>query len=314
MLDVFASAARFLVFAGTLVMFGGAAFFCYATRSPMPADSADAHDWRDLLVKAAAACALAASLLSLIAESMLVSVDAPDGFGVGSVWAVIAGTRFGRIGALRCAVLVTTLAWMAASSRRSAKAWAPIALLGACLTASFAWTGHGTLGSGVPGRIHLGGDVLHLLSAGLWIGALISLCVLANRAFRHPTRNTTPDLAFGLDRFSAIGVLLVAVLLLSGITNSWYLLAPTSWRDLGRSLYGRLILAKVVLLSVMIVMAAINRWRLAPQIRRVEGADPSGVGALRALRATLVTEMTAAFLTLGVVAYLGTLEPPSEPA
>lgn len=313
MLDPLTAAARFLTFSGLLVLLGCAAFFGYGMSASQSAAPLDARGWQRQLALASAAVALGASSLWIIAEALLLSGDSPGAFGLSAIWGVLSETRFGRVGAIRCVALLVMWLSLMVPKVRSRAGWNADAVLAALLVASLAWTGHGTLGSGVVGWLHTTGDVLHLLTAGLWIGALVPLCLLANRAFVDPNKQSVTELVYGLDRFSAIGVILVAVLLLSGISNTWFLVGPAPWPDIGKSLYGRLVLVKIGLLIAMIALAAINRVRLAPRIRRAGCLPEPDRGAMLALRATLITETAAAFLTLGVVAILGTLEPAIEP-
>lgn len=58
-------------------------------------------------------------------------------------------------------------------------AWTVLAGLGGLAAASFAWTGHGGIGAGVLGPAHLLADIIHLLAATAWIGALPVLALLA---------------------------------------------------------------------------------------------------------------------------------------
>jgi putative copper resistance protein D len=309
-LDFATAAARFLTFAGVLALWGSTAFFSFGIDATAPRGAIDTEGWHKALARVAAAMALGGSVLWLIAEAALLGADSPEGFGVNAILGVVTDTRFGQIGALRCAALLVLLLPVPKTYRKAT--WMRLATLAAIVMASLAWTGHGGLGSGWASWIHLGSDVLHLLTAGLWIGALIPLCVLAIRAAKYVTSQSLLELTLGLDRFSAVGLLLVAVLLVSGIINTWFLVGPAPWSDIGRSLYGRLVLVKVGLFVLMIAIAAINRWRLAPRLGQTGQSAESAAGPLRALRRTLITETAAALAVLAVVAILGMLEPPSE--
>jgi putative copper resistance protein D len=105
----------------------------------------------------------------------------------------------------------------------------------------------------------------------------------------------------------------VAVLLLSGIVNSWFLIGPVAWRAAFTTLYGRLLLIKIVLFALMLALAAVNRLRLVPKLQRAALAS-EGNAVWHALRATLIAETTLAMLVLGLVAVIGTLEPPISAA
>jgi putative copper resistance protein D len=263
-----------------------------------------------LLVLVAAASALLASVLWLMSEAATLSGDAAEAMNASAVWSVVADTHFGQVGAFRCVLLLLILLAVATLKFHGQRMWAVHSLLSAVVVGSLAWTGHGNIDSGVPGWVHLGSDLLHLLMAGLWIGALLPLCVLVLRMLRRSAATSEYELAFGLSRFSSVGVPLVAVLLLSGVVNSWFLIGPAAWPSVLTTLYGRLLLAKVGLFVLMLALAAINRLRLTPRLQHAASAAQSDIAVWHALRATLMTETTLAMFVLGLVAMIGTLEPP----
>ncbi|KAK0338878.1 hypothetical protein LTR94_036782, partial [Friedmanniomyces endolithicus] len=51
----------------------------------------------------------------------------------------------------------------------------------AAALATLAWNGHGAASEGSTGWLHLTADILHLLAAGLWVGALFGLLLLMAR-------------------------------------------------------------------------------------------------------------------------------------
>lgn len=309
MLDWTATAARFLVFAATLTLFGASAFFGYGLA---PLDSAKnnyAGKWPNITLVIAAAAALMASVLWLMSEAATLSGQSADALNVAAVWSVVTDTHFGRVGALRCVVLAVILLGLTTLGLRGQRIWVLRSVLAGAVVCSLAWTGHGNIDSGLSGWVHVGSDSVHLLTAGLWVGALVPLCVLAAGALRRGTAVSDYALAFGLARFSSIGILVVAILLFSGLINSWFLVGPAAWRSVVTTPYGRLLLAKVVLFVLMVTLAACNRLQLMPALQGAVSETHSRL-ALRRLRATLVTETVLAMLVLGLVAMIGTLEPP----
>jgi putative copper resistance protein D len=66
--------------------------------------------------------------------------------------------------------------------------------------------------------------------------------------------------------------------------------------------YGRLLAFKILLFLVMVVVALVNRFRLAPRISRE-------VSALRALGRTVALEQGLALAVLAIVSVLGTWAP-----
>ena len=133
--------------------------------------------------------------------------------------------------------------------------------VGAVATATLGWGGHGVADEGVAGDVHLAADIVHLLAAALWIGALAMLVVMAvhRQGRRRPA--ATRRLHDALAAFSGLGSVAVAMLIVTGLVNSWFLIGPARLPALVTTLYGRLLLAKLALFGGMIALAAANRWR-----------------------------------------------------
>ncbi|WP_426265244.1 copper homeostasis membrane protein CopD [Sphingomonas sp. PWP1-2] len=175
--------------------------------------------------------------------------------------------------------------------------------------ATLAWTGHGAMDEGRLGWIHLGADVIHLLAAGGWLGAIAALLVL----LRPSVAAGLPSLSLahrGLERFSGMGTVLVGLILVTGIVNSWLIVGPAHIIDLPASLYGQLLLTKVVLFVAMLGLAGANRFKLVPALEAAIAAGDHRQ-ALGAMRRSLMLECGCATVILALVAWLGTLEPPS---
>ena len=116
--------------------------------------------------------------------------------------------------------------------------------------------------------------VMHVVSASAWIGGLVPLGWLVRAA--QPHRYSTTDAQVVLLRFSHLGMLAVSVIAVTEAVNTWRMLgmAPDPL-----DAYGRVLLAKIVLFGFMLVLAAINRYWLMPQL----------VGPGRPLRALVRT-------------------------
>lgn len=125
-------------------------------------------------------------------------------------------------------------------------------------------TGHASQNS--SHELALSSLFLHLLGAGVWIGALLGLALLAGRLGR--------DAAPAVRRFSVLAGWCLVAVGVSGLVSA--ALRVGSLDDLG-SRYGLLVLVKVVLLGVLGGIGLAHRLAV---VRRLEGA-PSG----RAVRA-----------------------------
>jgi nitrogen fixation protein FixH len=110
-------------------------------------------------------------------------------------------------------------------------------------------------------------------------------------------------------RFSTLGIVSVATLLVTGLVNTWYL--SGSIAALVGTDYGRLLLAKIALFFGMVAIAAVNRLWLTPQIVQNASIATAQQG-LRALRRNAAIEAAAGAVVIMIAAVLGTLPPASH--
>ena len=174
------------------------------------------------------------------------------------------------------------------------------------LTASIAWTGHAASTPHALGYVHLAADVLHLSAAAAWIGGLVSLVLLLAAGRRLPPLPGAALAHATASRFSALGMFAVATLVLSGIVNAWILVG--SFRGLVVTDYGRLLLLKLAVFAVMLAFAAVNRFRLTPQLATSVGNEAQAE-ALRQLTRNSAIEIALGFAIFALVGMLGTLHP-----
>lgn len=293
------------LYGALMVLFGLASFALYTLRSREGRSAIALRGW--LTGSAAMGLLLSAALLVLMAAGMAgttpISVDretvtmvatAP---GVGAAFIV-------RMIALALALLVTQRAMSTTALTLTAAA-------GAVALASLAWNGHGAMNEGVEGWIHLGADIAHLLAAGIWFGALVALILLVSRRATNATRARLILSHQALHGFSSTGTLAVGVLVVSGLISSWVLVGPDNLGNLGTSLYGQLLLAKLLLFGLMLMLAGLNRFHLTPAFA---GALNTGDtrGSLGALRRSLAIETICALAILGLISWAGTLAPPAS--
>ncbi|MFC8221985.1 copper resistance CopC/CopD family protein [Streptomyces sp. NPDC057362] len=127
---------------------------------------------------------------------------------------------------------------------------------------------HASAGIQVP--VAMTSSVLHLLATAVWLGGLVALLVTL-RALRP-----SPDPAGVVARFSRTAFAAVTVLVVTGVYQSWRGLG--SWQALTGSTYGRLLLAKVVLVAVLLAAAAVSRrWTAALVTAPVAVREPDRV-------------------------------------
>ena len=290
-------AVRFGLYLALMLAFGLPVFVLTS-----PSGTARSVPVRPILL---AACTLglglsAAGLLLLAASMSGTPVTMVDGEMVSMIFSeTSAGTAWiVRIAALVMIFLVATLPERRSSAPLSATA-AAVAL------GSLAWTGHGAMSEGVTGWLHLASDVAHLLAAGAWIGALLALVLLV---FRPAERIDAAHLQLShaaLHGFARTGTMAVMILVASGLTNTWLIVGLLGIADLPVTLYGQLLLAKLAVFAAMIVLAAVNRFRLTPALERdLDGVLPHD--GMRALRRSLALEIGCSIAIVGVIAWMGT--------
>ncbi len=174
----------------------------------------------------------------------------------------------------------------------------------AAFAGSLAFAGHAAGGLGLEAFVHQPADVVHLIAASAWVGALIPLVVLLQAVGREATPIAIARTA--TFRFSTLGIVAVGTLLVTGGINAWYLVGSIS--ALTGTEYGRLLLVKIALFLVMVAIAAFNLLRLTPRIAQRESASTAR-HTLRQLRWNAGIEAAAGAIVLAIVAVLGTLPP-----
>ena len=205
---------------------------------------------------------------------------------------VFVGTLFGKVWIARLSLAVVLLiALWPRNTGRGGWRLAFSTIVAGVYLAALAWTGHAAAAQGPWRDAQLVSDVVHLISAGAWLGALPPLVYLLGtmRPIEHATWATR--------RFSTVAIACVSALILSGLGNSWFLVGSVP--ALFGTTYGALLIAKLALLAVMLSLAALNRLVLTP---RLGGGDRH---AVRALRRNALLEIATGLLIVTIVGVLG---------
>ena len=227
-----------------------------------------------------------------------------------SVMLVLTQTAAGTAWIVRMLVLGIVLLLTFRLKRKSGHAlFAILAGSAAVALGSLAWGGHAAAGEGSAGTIQLVADIVHLLAAGVWIGALAGLSAMVLTPQARATGQHIAAMHDSLRRFSLTGSIVVALLVTTGLVNSWMLIGLGQVGHLPDSLYGQLMIGKLALFGMMLCQAAVNRFALTPRLARTMATDGLA-GALANLRRSLALEAASALAVLALVAWLGTLEPP----
>jgi putative copper resistance protein D len=171
---------RALHFAATMMVSGGVLFLIFIAE---PAFRAAGDTQVAMRVRPSFArmtwVALAVSIFSgaawlvLLAQRMS-EQSVAEVLSQGTLWTVLAETDFGLAWTTRLAIAALFAVALPLSVRLRVVAIA----CAAALVGSLAWAGHAAAGEGAPGAIHLISDILHLVAAAAWFGALIPLALL----------------------------------------------------------------------------------------------------------------------------------------
>ena len=308
MIDTLTIGIRFALYVDLMLLFGLPLFGFYALKGAERLHS-------NVLPLRALAIWLSATGVALSVWSIVAMTASMAGVALlevdrASVSMMIFETPMGKAWAVRMAALFVSLIIAIVMGRPKTPTWLMLVSLGsATALASLAWTGHGAASEGAAGTRHLVADIVHLLAAGAWIGALAALSALLFRPAHSMSQDHFRLTHRALEGFSLIGTAIVALIVVSGLWNSWILVGPEHLLSMRSTLYGQLLIAKLALFGVMLVLAAANRFRLTPAFNQAI-KDGGTLAAITRLRRSLIFEVSAALLILGLVAWLGTLEPP----
>lgn len=300
MIDIASVAIRLALYVDLLLVFGLVAFTIYALPdggNPLPSVR------RTIGMGALAGVVLSAVGLIVVAAAMngvaLRDVD------LTMVASVATDTATGIATKVRIAALLM-VAGLAALSDGVRLARLAMMMCGGIAVLSLTWLAHGAADDGSRGIIHLAADAIHLLAAGIWLGALAGLLLMLLRPVARSDDDHVRRSHAALAGFATVGTITVGLIVLTGMVNSWFLVGPANFWSVGKSVYGQLLLAKLGLFAMMLALAAGNRFKLTSAL--VSSADVSA--SVRALRLSLTIETTCAIGVLALVALLGTLAPP----
>jgi copper resistance protein D len=142
----------------------------------------------------------------------------------GVLTTLLTKTRFGHGFLLRLALIVALVPFAATIGKHASRDRLA-AILAALLLGATAWEGHAGAEEGIEGTIHLAADATHFIAAGFWLGALLPLAALLVETSQDTGRRGALIARSTAARFSMLGVLCVATLIITGAVNSWFLVA-----------------------------------------------------------------------------------------
>lgn len=252
--------------------------------------------------------ALSVTGLALSGLGFALTAAAMSGSPVGQIdpdvlLLVLTGTPFGWAFLVRTTAILLLLASLADLSLRLNA----ITLLAAIAVGSLAWSGHAAASQGIAGVVRLAGDILHLLAASAWIGALVILVRQVFLTTAHDVEHRRQS-AQMLSRFSLAGSVIVAALIITGSLNATFIFKPTDLLLLPSTTYGQLLVIKLIAFAGMLGLAGLNRFYLTPALLN-SAISSDAATAIFAVRTSIGLELVLATSILALVAGLGTLDP-----
>lgn len=215
-----------------------------------------------------------------------------DGFSA-SAWRLALQTDTGRMLLLRviaaAGLLVVVLRWQQITRR-----WLQLVLLVSSVAVLVSFSASGHPNSLSPRLWWIGVDLVHLASIVVWLGGLIAMW------FAPKEWLAEPEAVRPVHLFSFAASVCVPLMVGTGVLQTWKLAGGLS--DVTATTWGRMLLAKVMLVVAMVALGAVSRWLL-----QHEGAEH--------MRRTVMVETVIGVLVLALAAGIVSQAPrPSLPS
>ena len=271
---------RFVHFCVVLLMFG-ACVFRPLLLGAWPAIEMDGQLRR--VNRLLAWAGLGSGLAWLLLTTHAMAGSWPQTLDPATLWRVLGSTFFGQVWAFH--LLFCVLLLIALHARAG---FFLIGLLSFLLLATLAPVGHGAMLDGWRGQLLMLNQLIHLMCTGAWIGGLLGLLLILVR----PVGQGVGAL---LQRFSHLGFVLVAGIILTGLINT-RVLTGALWPTPLFEGFALILLIKVTLVAVMLLLALFN----LVMSRR---------GRFAILRSSVALEWLFGLAAVAAVSLLGTLPP-----
>jgi putative copper resistance protein D len=296
---------RFALYADLMVLAGMAAFSLYAFSKAERTSGIFPLIWPTVVLALIGLVLSGFGMLALAASMTGSSVWALDGEVLREI---IVESTIGTAWIVRMVAMVMAVLSASALDRHPSAARFALLTATALAIATLVWTGHAGATEGWTGTVHRLSDVIHMLAASVWIGGIATFAWMLFRPLPALSGLHLAATHGALDRFSQVGTFAVGLIVVTGIINCLAVVGFPHFTQLPLTVYGQLLLIKLLLFIAMLALAALNRWRLTPALS-VAIRDNNPESAVIGLRRSLLAEGSAALAILALVAWLGTLDP-----
>jgi copper transport protein len=271
------TAARLVALIGVIVLLGGGVLALQAGESST----------NKLLLWLAWAYLLAGTLGSFgLYGARVVAGSVSDALEP-SVWSKVAGTHTASMLFIRVVLILMAGVLLLSFARRANELWRGAALVvGAALVLTFSTIGHANTQS--PRALWIAVDIVHLGAIALWIGGLAML------AFGGRAWLADAEAEPIVRRFSVVATVAVPVIVVTGVAQALKLAGGLD--DITGSSWGKVLLVKVALVTVLVAIGGVSQWML-----RHHGQS--------ALKRTVMIEALFGIAIVGLAAGLVSLPP-----
>lgn len=271
-------AVRLALYAAMLVVIGAAAFKVLVLglmrRGPEidPAFLSDAARRAASIGWAAAWLLLAACIARLGAQAW--ALDGSDGWNPSQLGVLITQTKWGASWMAQASATLFALAGFTMARRpeggaRASTGWTIAALAALILAFTPAFASHAAAVQGL-GPVALIMDGLHVTAAAGWLGSLLVVLAAGIPAALASREDQRGRAVAGLfNAFSPTALVFAALVAGTGLFAAW--IHVGGFAPLWEAKYGKLLLAKIAVLSVVALTGAYNWLRVKPTLGTLEG-------------------------------------------
>ena len=193
-------------------------------------------------------------------------------------------------------ILIGIWFWIERKNQVSIKTQLPMLVFALALIATTTMMGHGASTELVPPIIL---DYVHNLLSSIWIGGVIFLGFVVLPSITKLDGTVRDKITISLiPRFSAMIIISLGILIITGPTLLWFLDSNVS--SLTDSTYGKLIMLKIAIASVMIAFGGFYQIRFIQQAKK----DLKSTSVFKKLKRPLRFEAGLGIALLAVVALL----------
>ena len=244
-----------------------------------------------------------ASLARLYAE-MVAMNDMPEMTHEMSAGTILLHTVWGTGWIAQMSVVIVAIGGFAMARRASRAGWT-VSLIAAMLLAfTPAFAGHAVAAPRFT-AIAILADGLHVLGAGGWLGSLLVVVAVGIPvALTLAPSDRGPAVAALINAFSPLALGFAALVAASGLVSAWLHLEHIS--ALWQSDYGRVLLIKLGVLSLVVLSGAYNWLRVRPTLGDARGAVR--------IRRSAIAELLIGTVVLAVTAILTATSTPADQA